>query len=586
MLSNSSAKWHLRLCLISLTLMFFVPLLLAHHRNPIPTFYQEWLAAAFSLLALTFLFCPEVRPRIDLPEIALLPISLLGILVLQLFFNRAVNTDRLLLFALYLIWATFLIILGRQLVQSATLGRLSRWLAIALLCSGLLQCLAAALQIGGTPGLPWVAPFNGRPAGNLAQGNSFAVCLWLGIASIIYLRASGWLAWRATLPALITLIFFSLLSGSRAVWLYCPAMLLLAGIAYRRNRLDPLLRRLFRCALVTLLATLLIQLVLSSGLIPLGDFLANTGAARLAQTGGYDPIRLALWQSALRIFAEHPFIGGGIGQFTWQFHQHVLQLMPMHLPGLPEHAHNIFMHLLAEMGLGAVLVLLIFACRWLIVFWRKIWQPCHWWLAACLLLLAIHSNLEYPLWYSFFLGPFALLLGAGSGRSLQLSIQRIATPLLAGALILGGLTLVTLFRDYAVLEETINQGFSAKDRVDFHKKYAERLQKIGKTSLLSPYVYMVAGNLQEDNAEELENKLTLCHHALRFAATRDIVYKCAHIEALAGNHAVALLALRRALAAYPDHAEIVRKNWQKRAVDEPLLADLLKEFPPTPAPKQ
>lgn len=578
--SENLSKWPLRFSLFCLALMMVVPLLLAHHRNPLPTFYQESLTAWLGLLALTFLLSGEVRQRIALPQITLLPIGFLVIVVLQWLFNPSVNTDRLLLFALYLIWAGFLILLGQQLILSASLDRLARWLAFALLLGGLLQCLLSALQVAGTPGLPWVAPYTGTLTGNLAQPNSFANYLWLGLASTLYLRSTRQLNFYIAMAATLLLIVFSLLSGSRSIWLYSPALLALAGLALWRQPRDTQLRSLFLWSCLTPIILLLSQGLFSSGLIPLPDDHITTSGAKLLQNGGSDPIRMALWKTALSIFADHPVLGGGIGQFTWQFHQHVLELMPMRLPGLPEHAHNLFLHLLAEMGLGAVLLLLVLGGHWLISFCRITWQASHWWLAALLLLLLVHSGLEYPLWYSFFLGPFALLLGAGSLKSLKLSLSRMFTPILLGALLLGCLTLITLQDDYAILEATINHQFTAENRADFQQKYAERLQKIGNASLLSPYVFMVAGNLQEDNAEELDHKRKVCQHALRFAATRQIVYKCAHIEALAGHSAEAQLALQRALAAYPAHAPVVQQEWQERQAKEPSLRPLLAEFPP------
>src|SRR5690606_32076970 len=78
-----------------------------------------------------------------------------------------------------------------------------------------------------------------------------------------------------------------------------------------------------------------------------------------------------------------------------------------------EHAHNIFIHLLAETGIAGALLLLAGVWAWLRGFqWRNI-TPEGWWLLALLAIIGIHSLLEYPLWYAYFLGPVALLLGVG-----------------------------------------------------------------------------------------------------------------------------------------------------------------------------
>jgi len=117
-------------------------------------------------------------------------------------------------------------------------------------------------------------------------------------------------------------------------------------------------------------------------------------------------------------------------------------------PGRPvaffDHTHNLPLQLAVELGLPlAALVLgLLVAALWRA--WRLARQEtdgatsvtlrCAW---MMLLLIALHSQLEYPLWYAYFLLPTAWLFGYGLGRPAAAT----AAPTGTRALFVGGMLL-------------------------------------------------------------------------------------------------------------------------------------------------
>ena len=132
--------------------------------------------------------------------------------------------------------------------------------------------------------------------------------------------------------------------------------------------------------------------------------------------------RNVVWKHALVLIQGHPWTGVGWGQFGAYW-----ALTP--LEGRSEqffgHAHNLFLHLAVEMGLPFALALLCFTA-WFA--FRALRQPhasssdqlrhgCLLYLWAVILL---HSQLEFPLWYPYFLLPFAALCGL-LGRTVFLS---------------------------------------------------------------------------------------------------------------------------------------------------------------------
>lgn len=570
---------HLRICLGALALMATVPFLMAHHYNPIPTFFQEWTAAALSLVALTALVWRKAGEQLEVPEIALLPAGLMLIGALQWLVQADALTDRLLIFGCYMVWAIFLAILGRNLARTVGLQLLADVMATAMLIGALLEALSGAAQLAGQAHLPWLFPANGGGLrGNLAQPNNFGDYLWLGVASALYLRSRGWLGRNSTIASLLVLLPFGVLSGSRAMWLYAVGLPLFS-IAWGWRSGDPTARTLRNWSAGALAGALCCQLLFSSGLIPFATDIVTSGQ-KLVNQGSYDPIRMALWRIAVDGFLENPWLGTGFGQYTRYFHLHVLELMPYRLPGLPEHAHNILLNLLAEMGLMAGLLFLVFIFRWSVGVARARRTPELWWVAAIALILGIHSNLEYPLWYGFFLGIAALLAGAASQDNRILKVGRTAPYAMAAFLGLGALTLYNLHQDYSLLEDTLNGRLSAKSPEERREKMGSALQRLARESLLRPYVDLALANMMAEDKDALDIKLKNCDRAQRFSASGDIVFKCAHFLALAGENEASRLALRRAVAAYPDRAEQVLKQWKRRSAKEPTLALLVADFPP------
>ena len=572
-------RLHRSLCLGALALLPALPALLPHHYQPIPTFYQEWWAAALSLVALTWLLSPSPSGRVEFPEIAWLPLGLLGVAIAQAFLPGHALPERLLMFALYMVWAGLMMLLGRRLAVDLDLTRIADVLAVALLAGALLQSLCGFAQATGVARLPWafVGPAGGL-RGNVGQPNNLADLLWLGVTSCLYLRTRGILGWPVAGAAMLCLIPIALLSGSRAVWLYAAALLLLSV-----TWAGPARRTLLVGSVLALALTLAGEALLLAGFIAPPNPASSAGA-RLAATGGGDPVREVLWSTAWRIFLDNPLLGAGFGQTTRQFLDHVLQLPPRSLPGLPEHAHNLPLQVLAELGIVAGALLLLLGLRWAVDRWQAERDAAGWWVAATASIVALHSLLEYPLWYGFFLAPAALVAGAASVRARPLQLgPRI--PLLIGAVVLLGSVLLAVLRsDYALLEDTVNGRLPGSGPQARQEAAATALTRLAGQALLRPYVDLAAASFMDDSAEALEVKRATCARALAFSASREIVFKCAYLEALGGDLEGATLALRRAAAAYPGHAERVRADWASRAGDDALRAVLLARLTPGLSP--
>lgn len=340
----------------------------------------------------------------------------------------------------------------------------ARPLAWAWGLAGLACSLVAAWQFlrPDSPAGGWVSLSTtlGRAVGNMRQPNHLASALLLALV---------WAAWawgdlqRRAAPGL----------AARALGLLVVAALLLA-LAMSASRTGAL-------GLLVLVAWGVLDrrlprdlrglLILSPALyglawMGLSAWSEAQGAAfyaerRLAAEGDLSSSRFAIWHDSLALLAAHPLAGVGWGRFNLAW---TLSAFPDRPLAFFDHCHNLPLQLAVELGLPRA-ALLLGALAWAL--WRvrgSLDQPdppggLHPARAALVAgaMLALHSQLEYPLWYLYFLLPAAsalgLLLGAGQAAGLAsppdgpatrpqpgpagLLVSGFGLAMMAGALALG-----------------------------------------------------------------------------------------------------------------------------------------------------
>lgn len=571
-------RWHLRLSLGALCLMLTLPFLNPHHYNPIPTFYQEWTAALLGLLAATLLLRNDILQRMAFPGVAFAPLGMAALLLAQLASGRIEFPTQALVFLLYLLWAVLLITLGRSLREQYGLEGMIKTLAIALLTGASLAAMQQAMQLSDVSpgyGLIFYRPGSGG-TGNLAQTNHLANYLWLGLASAVYLCVQGHLSRGIFATLALGLLASASLTGSRSVLLYAAGIALLSGWAAWRYR-RPEMSKAFRLTLFLCAATLLLQLTFS--FFEIGK-IAGTALSgeRFYQEVGSTSQRLQLWRTGLAIFVDHPWLGAGVGQFPWQAYLLVGAQPDGTFIGGGEHAHNLFIDLLAEFGLFAPLIVATFALRWWISFTRQEWSAAHWWIGVVLLIQAMHSQLEYPLWYAFFLGIAALALGAGSTAALRPQITRLSRPIMALIFVLGSLTLFNLFGDYRKLEQALNWQLQSPENEPSWDKTLDTLGRLYGESLFGHYVDLVYAYQLPIGRDALKDKIVFCERAMRFSPVDRTAYKLAYLLALDGRKEDARLALQRAQATHPQmRAEAIRQL-KELSANYPELQPLLEQL--------
>lgn len=522
------AKLALFLLGLAWTLPFFSPVF----REPVASFYGE--AAAFGL-GLCAIACMLVRPLWDgirLPRAGLMFLGFALLMVLQMVLGQAVYPQLNLLGALYVLWAAGLALLAFRLRQVLGLEIVVQALCWFLVAGSLLSAAIGLIQLLGvsTPLAPLIVPqLHGRIYANTGQPNHLSSYLCLGLASVGYLlgtrRISPGLAALVMLPTLTVLVT----SGSRAVWLYAIAFIVLAGLLrWRRPVAESTRIFLFSLAIP---AGLLLILLLLDPLLSLTKVPVETIGSSLQSKGLSSAVRLRFWEGGWLMFTSSPLIGVGFKQFAWNYFT-----LTASDPGLTteegiiDHAHNIVVQVGAELGVAGLLVLLAGLAWWLRAQRGERPDPQRWWILAALWVLGLHSMLEYPLWYAYFLGIAAVLLGLAETSAKPIGNARSGRVVLAAAVLLGVMAFSNVYRDYRTLQNIQRPTDDARTA-----SAVGTLLDLQGHSLFAPFIELALARKMLLNTERLQDKIVLNARVLRYLPTNDIAYRQAILLAMGGD---------------------------------------------------
>jgi O-antigen ligase len=295
-------------------------------------------------------------------------------------------------------------------VSVATLARSLAW---AWLLAALASCGMGLFQYAGVDASPWVSASEpGVAYANLRQRNQFASLTSLGLVALLYLahapagqRADGAMDWRrglriaGLLMATVVLALGHAASSSRTGVLQ---WVLLLGLAWGWARLSPAARAPWRWSLLAFALALVFAGLLPRWLADQTGIAAHSALQRFQEGGGCGD-RSVLWANMLELIAQRPWTGWGWGELKFA---HFMQPYGgERFCEILDNAHNLPLHLAVELGLPAAVLICGGAVA--VVLRLRPWRdtaPERQLAWAALAVLALHSLLEYPLWY----GPFQM----------------------------------------------------------------------------------------------------------------------------------------------------------------------------------
>lgn len=557
--------------------MWVLPFLHPRHEFPLTTFDQEWWSALLGIFALTLLVAKDFWQQPKIPRIAQLPIGLIAILLLQMALQKVAYVDQGLLYVLYLLFAALLMLLGARLRACFGIEKVAIVLAIFLLIGAESSALVGVLQYyrWHTPLDPVILLKVSKVFGNLGQPNHFSNYIALGLISLGLLFQQRKLRSGYVVLLAAPLLFVMTLSGSRSTWLY---LLLMSGLAWWAARRDMRQLHLLRYSLLLILGFglmhFIVKLPFMAGATSSADTLQRLFGE--ADSGG---IRLYLWRESWLMFTQSPWVGVGFGQFAWHHFQLLPVLRPINIQGLYNNAHNLIFQIAAEAGLAGLMVLFASLGLWLHGMRCAVMDASRWWGCAALGVLAIHSLLEYPLWYTYFVAVAAILLGVLDDTHYYLELRRLGRLSLVAILLLGLMTLIQLRSGYQQLKDSlaVRPVSGVVNLAEAFYRARDGLIEVHGGSLLSPYAEMFMGALTDINTDNLGVKLELNDRTMRFVPTQPVVYRQAFFLAQNGQIEQAKQLLEQAIWSYPNHAS-EHRQLAKLAEKDPAHFSALLEF--------
>ena len=302
---------------------------------------------------------------------------------------------------------------------------LMRWVAQALLLAAVISSVLGVLQYLGLARdlSPWVnQPFPGDAFANLRQRNQFASLTSIGLVVCLALWAA-----RAPLGPVSprSMLGFGLVLNVLAVGAACSVSrtgavqwLLIGGLgawwAWRDGRHSKRQRN----PLLWMALAAPVSLAVWSVCLPwiAAQLSGHHGASMIlrvagqAQDYGLCGRRSVLWSNMLQLLTQHPWQGWGWGETDYA--HFMTSYRGMRFCDMLDNAHNLPLHLAVELGLPLAAALLASGAVW--VWQRQPWREQDTWRSMAwgvLLVLGLHSLVEYPLWY----GPFQMTFGLALG---------------------------------------------------------------------------------------------------------------------------------------------------------------------------
>lgn len=557
-----------RASLALIGLAWTVPFLQPYHRFPLAGFYSEWLAFALGLAAALVLLHKPTWREAPLPVVVLAPVGLAAVLVLQAALGLVPYPEQALIAVLYLVWAALIVLLGQALRRGPGMMVLATTLSWWTLAGGILSAAVGLLQHFHPAGMPAylvMAKIGPGVYGNLGQANHYATYLTVALACALYLHARGRLGAGWMIGCAALLLPPLALSGSRSIWLYFGALVSFAVLLHKVDR-GMESRKLVNAALGLSAGFVVAHWVVSLPFAapPASAPAVVTSAERVFDAAtGMGP-RLQLWRDAWRMFIDAPVLGAGFGHFAWHHFDSVAAGVSTDAR-VYKHAHNLVAHLMAETGAVGVAAVAAPLLAWLAGL-RSVRIDLEWfWLLALLVIFGIHSVLEFPLWYAYFLGIAALLLGIGSERSLEWRHPMVMRMGVGLAILVGCLNLVAVVSPYREFERLVFLPERSAARPADDAAFASAIVGLYREPLLVPYVELAIAFGAPVDEGHLAEKVALVRRAVHFAPVTEVAYRYALLLALAGEHEPALRQLGKALRVFPQAADETFEELQRLA---------------------
>lgn len=378
--------------------------LLPNHYYPWVSAYQDFAAFGASLLSMAGLLIVAFvhKKNIVYPRISLFVVGLGAIPLLQYNAGIIFFGGDALISSLFVLGFFIMLVAGYNLALIDDLSpSFTVWLAGILIFAAVISTGLALYQWTFQPISIWIAdlPPNARPFANLAQPNQLATLLGMGLAATLYFYEKRNINRISSSLIAVVLLFGLALTQSRTPWLM--AIFFVVLWLWKFDITDRRLPRMWALIWVAVFISLILVLPHLAEFLQLSDV---TPAIKRAAASS----RWPMYTQFVHAIVEGPLWGYG-----WQQGSAAqLAITPFYTKlEYTEYTHNILLDLLVWNGpvLGGIIIAAVTCYLLRLAFLARSTESVFVVMAVGFFLL--HSLLEYPHAYAYFLLPIGLLIG-------------------------------------------------------------------------------------------------------------------------------------------------------------------------------
>ena len=384
-----------------------------------------------------------------------------------------------------------------------------------------------------------------RPGANLGQINHVNTLCFLSLCAIFFLLHRRKIR---TIPFFLASIFITLgmaLTQSRTGWLQIAFLVIAVALRMTERRL-----KMAACAA-------LLTYVLWYFLVPeMGRILLMTAEINFRHIPT-DDVRLVMWRALWEAASLKPWFGYGWLQTGWA-QQSVAEAFPI-LRSYMSYSHNIGIDLVVWNGWPIAVALIIFLTLWIL---KSVWKNMRGdslFLLCAIVGLFLHSMLEYPLSYSYFLVPLGFMMGAVDGINPQFQSIRLKPKLQYGMVFILFMLFIEIAREYsaAVDMDTLVRMRSSKIGPSWQQKV-----ETPDFPLLTQLEAMYKVRFLDMEEKASDEDILLMERVVRRYPYSPALFQYAWALAQDGNAQQAQHELRVLCGIYSEaHCEQIKRRW-------------------------
>ena len=469
----------------------------------LPIHYRPWVTYTgelFAFLSLFVLAAIYLKDRIKLPVISL-PLLLLAMIPLiqylsgELFFFDKALTSTLFVFGFWLSIVIGYNLSVEKINREEVFTGLSYVFFMAGTATGIIaicQWLTLDAYIPGMVDMQRAV----RPYANFAQPNNMATFLLMSLLACLYLYETKKIQTQWLVPTAFIMLMSVALSQSRTSWVAC--VFILVYVAYQQFKGYIHIKWYYLAAwLAVFIGLVLVLPVIGIYLTQLLDI--QIKAVDVARRATGDMSRLAIWQQMLHAIADRPWFGYGWNQTSVAYTS-----VSDHFQGpvWVRSAHNFILDFILWNGLIIGIPFLAYFGYWGYQLNKHVNSVES--VIGILIIGAvlIHSMLEFPQYYAYFLLPVGFIIGLVQSQQSNIKTITLSPNYMRVAYAVSLILLILIVRDYSVMVPKLNQSMryeqtpekiTNQDQIYLLEEFDRRIEWIR----MNPY--------SKVNAEQLED---------------------------------------------------------------------------------